>query len=84
MAGSKKNKLKKSQSPLKTTETPPQVLANDDDDLMNVLFAQLDSRNPTVQAESATIIKEIQCDAQANRWKEITNKTPRLDSRLGR
>jgi OTU domain-containing protein 6 len=73
MAGSKKNKLKKSQSPLKTTETPPQVLANDDDDLMNVLFAQLDSRNPTVQAESATIIKEIQCDAQANRM-EGNNK----------
>lgn len=66
MAGSKRSKLKKSLSPFKTTETPPQVLANDDDNLMNDLFAQLDSRNPTVQAGSATVINEIQCDAQVN------------------
>jgi len=73
MAGSKRNKHKNSQSPSKTTETPPQVLANDDDNLMNDLFAQLDSRNPTVQAESATVINEIQCDPQANRM-EGNNK----------
>lgn len=73
MAGSKRNKLKKALSPSKTTETPPQVLANDDDNLMNDLFAQLDSRNPTVQAESATVINEIQSDAQANRM-EGNNK----------
>lgn len=74
MAGSKRNKLKKSLSPFITTETPPQVLANDDDNLMNDLFAQLDSRNPTVQAESATIINEIQVDAQANRMEGNTKQ----------
>lgn len=54
--GSKKNKTKKITSQLPPIEQPP--IAHDDD-LMDDLFAQLDSQNQTVQAESAAVINEI-------------------------
>lgn len=60
MAGSKR-KLKK-----KTIPPPPIKDQDDDDDLMNELLAQLDSRDETVQAESATIIQEIKLNEQVD------------------
>ncbi|KAF8077990.1 hypothetical protein FPV67DRAFT_1685589 [Lyophyllum atratum] len=55
MAGSKKNKLKKVLSSPQEPLTPAV-----DGDLMDDLFAQLDSRDQTVQAESAALINEVQ------------------------
>ncbi|KAG6911493.1 hypothetical protein DXG01_014567 [Tephrocybe rancida] len=55
MGSSKRNKLKKAMPPPQDAPTFPV-----DDDLMDDLFAQLDSRDKTVQAESAVVIKEIQ------------------------
>jgi OTU domain-containing protein 6 len=60
MAGSKRKPKKKTISP------PPIKNQDDDDDLMNELFAQLDSRDETVQAESATVIHEIKLNEQAD------------------
>ena len=53
--GSKK-KTKKGASQLPPVEPPPAV---QDDDLMDDLFAQLDSKDQTVQAESAAVINEM-------------------------
>ncbi|KAG6854318.1 hypothetical protein C0991_008213 [Blastosporella zonata] len=55
MAGSKKNKPKRA-LPLPQDVSTPHV----DEDLMDDLFAQLDSRDQTVQAESAAVITEVQ------------------------
>lgn len=53
--GSKKNKIKKVFAP----STPPPSNAVDDD-LVADLLTELDSRNKTVQQESATVLEEIQ------------------------
>jgi len=58
MAGSKR-KLKKKTIP------PPPVTNQDDEDLMNELLAQLDSRDETVRAELATI-NEMNLNEQAD------------------
>jgi OTU domain-containing protein 6 len=63
MAGSKRNKLKKAFFP--PTAPPPQMPA-DDEELMDDLMAQLDSRNQTVQSESANVLNEMQIDKQVN------------------
>jgi OTU domain-containing protein 6 len=54
--GGSKNRIKKAltPSPSKSPET-----AADDNDLMDDLFAQLDSKDETVQAESANVLQEI-------------------------
>ncbi|KAF5381029.1 hypothetical protein D9615_003917 [Tricholomella constricta] len=54
-AGSKKFKQKKVHSPPQDLPPPPV-----DDELMDDLFAQLDSRDQTVQAASAVVINEVQ------------------------
>lgn len=46
----------------------------DDDELMDDLLAQLDSKNKTVQAESATVINEMQLNDVANQI-EKSSKT---------
>ena len=58
MAGSKRGKVRKalSQRSHPSTAAPP---SQDDDELMDELLAQLDSRDETVQAESAAVIQEI-------------------------
>ncbi|CAA7271740.1 unnamed protein product [Cyclocybe aegerita] len=63
MAGSKKNKAKKvfSRQP-----TPPPIMNQDADELMNDLLAQLDSRDETVQAESAQVLNDMNLNEQAN------------------
>lgn len=55
LMGTKKNKLKKAISP-----TQPPLAPHVDDDLMDDLLAQLDSRDQTVQLESAAVINDIQ------------------------
>ncbi|KAK7054934.1 OTU protein [Paramarasmius palmivorus] len=65
--GSKKNKLKKAFSPASKSPTPPVL---QDDDLMDDLLAQLDSKDQTVKQESANIIKEIQHTAE----EQVTKK----------
>jgi len=74
MAGSKRNKLKKAFSPSLPTTSPPQMAA-DDEELMSDLMAQLDSRDQTVQSESANVLNEMQVNkhagmAEASRQKQ--------------
>lgn len=64
MAGSKRNKLKKVLSPAQSTTPPP--MAQDDEELMNDLMAELDSRDKTVQSESANVLNAMQINQQAN------------------
>ncbi|GBE82314.1 cysteine proteinase [Sparassis latifolia] len=65
MAGPKRSKLKKALLPSSHTSTPPNPGMNDDE-LMDDLMAQLDSRNQAVQAESATVINEMQIQKAAD------------------
>ncbi|KAH8106703.1 hypothetical protein BXZ70DRAFT_1003623 [Cristinia sonorae] len=62
--GSKRNKIKKMLSP--ANSPPPPSVSPEDDDLMDDLFAQLDSKDQTVQAESATVISEMQLNQTVN------------------
>ncbi|KAK0459682.1 uncharacterized protein EV420DRAFT_1537170 [Desarmillaria tabescens] len=55
MAGPRKSKLRKTGNSL----PPPPPPGVDDDDLMNELMAQLDSRDQTVQTESATVLQDM-------------------------
>lgn len=60
--GAKRNKLKKVLSP--TPASPPPAM-DDDNDLMDDLMAQLDSRDQNVQAESATVLNDMQVNKAA-------------------
>ncbi|KAF8894574.1 OTU-domain-containing protein [Infundibulicybe gibba] len=64
MAGSKRNRLKKALSPSEPAQPSPDNL-DDDDELMNDLLAQLDSRDQVVQVESATILNDMQLTERA-------------------
>ncbi|KZT68968.1 cysteine proteinase [Daedalea quercina L-15889] len=65
MAGSKRSKLKKALSPpFGKTPEPEQTM--DDDALMDDLMNQLDSRNKTVQSESAAVLTEIKINKVAD------------------
>ena len=67
MAGSKRSKLKKALSPpFASTKSPEPEPAMDDDALMDDLMAQLDSRDTTVQAESATVLHEMNLNKAAD------------------
>jgi hypothetical protein len=66
MAGSKRAKLKKAFSP----PTPVPVANADDRELMDELMAQLDSKNQTVQIESATVLNAMQLNKQAGQDKQ--------------
>jgi len=74
MAGSKRNKLKKVLS-------PPAPVAQDDEELMNDLMAQLDSRDKTVQAESANVLNAMQLDRQANTAQQKQDPKGRYQAR---
>ncbi|KAF5391286.1 hypothetical protein D9757_001928 [Collybiopsis confluens] len=59
--GSKRNKLKKAFStPFSQSPPPPAPDTNDDAELLDDLMAQLDSPDPTVQNESAQVIRDLQ------------------------
>lgn len=60
--GSKRNKLKKALSP--NNDTPP--MNQEDEQLMNDLMAQLDSRDKSVHSESAAVLTEMELNKQAN------------------
>ncbi|KAF9464651.1 hypothetical protein BDZ94DRAFT_1161340 [Collybia nuda] len=64
MAGSKKNKSKKMLSPSNSIHSPPIPDSHAQDELMDDLLAQLDSRDGTVQSESINILNEIQLNKQ--------------------
>ncbi|KAH7916043.1 hypothetical protein BJ138DRAFT_766439 [Hygrophoropsis aurantiaca] len=64
MGSSKRNKIKKAFSP-SHTDIPPAGSTQDDNDLMNDLLAELDSRDQTVQGESATVLAEMQAAADS-------------------
>lgn len=65
MAGSKKNKGKKAPASAPPVAPPPENTM-DDEDLMEDLMAQLDSKNSTVQGESAAVLNEMQLRQDAN------------------
>lgn len=67
MAGSKRNKLKKLVSPSASNDDFQPKSAAEDDDLVNDLLAQLDSRDGDVQKESAQVLKEMQMEQHADR-----------------
>ena len=72
----KKNKLKKMLSP--PAPAPPPVDTNvDDDELMDDLFAQLDSKNETVKQESAAVLSEMNIDKVADKL----DSAPKKDSK---
>ncbi|KAI0046109.1 cysteine proteinase [Auriscalpium vulgare] len=58
--GSKKNKLKQMISP--PTSSPPPPQSTDDAELMDDLLAQLDSRDQSVQKESAVVLEDMKLD----------------------
>jgi OTU domain-containing protein 6 len=65
MAGSKRNKIKKAFSPTKTVESPPPPIT-EDNDLMDDLFAQLESKDKIAQETSAEILKDASLDSVAD------------------
>lgn len=68
--GSKKNRVKKVFAPSPAT---PNNNATDDhttDDLVDDLLTELNSRDPTVQRESATVLEEIQTRQQSQAAQE--------------
>ncbi|KAI0374815.1 cysteine proteinase [Pilatotrama ljubarskyi] len=70
----KKSKLKKMLSP----PTPPPADTNmDDDQLMDDLLAQLDSKDDSVKQESATVLNEMQIDKVADRLEAAPKKDPK-------
>lgn len=69
--GAKKNKLKRMLSP---TTPPPAEASADDDELMDDLFAQLDSKDGAVRHESATVLNEMQIDRVADQLESAPKK----------
>lgn len=78
MAGSKRNRLKNVLSQSQST-APPSDPTVDDDELMNDLIAQLDSKDTNVQSESAEVLKEMQTNQ--NFFAEDTSKKKGSKSR---
>ncbi|THH32125.1 hypothetical protein EUX98_g2074 [Antrodiella citrinella] len=73
MAAGKKNKLRKMLSPPATSPPPPSVHP-EDDDLMDDLFSQLDSKDQNVQAESAAVLTEMQVHQPATAKKDSKSR----------
>jgi hypothetical protein len=65
--GSKKNRVKKVFTPSPAAPTPNHhtIDDNDNDNLVDELLTELDSRNETTQRESATVLEEIQTRQQS-------------------
>ncbi|KAH9951344.1 cysteine proteinase [Amylocystis lapponica] len=77
MAGSKKKKPHKTLSPSTSTKPPSPPPTMDDDELMDELMAQLDSKDQTVQAESADVLTEMRIKKAA----DSAPSTPKQDSK---
>ncbi|KAI0637043.1 cysteine proteinase [Trametes polyzona] len=67
----KKNKLKKMLSP---PTPPPADTMVDDDELMDDLLAQLDSRDESTRKESATVLNEMQIGEVADKLESAPKK----------
>lgn len=68
MAGSKRNKVKKMLSPpkaLQPVQSPPEQVV-EDEDLMDDLFAQLDSQDKGAREQSAAILQGSNINAVAD------------------
>ncbi|KAF9005609.1 hypothetical protein BDQ17DRAFT_1240107 [Cyathus striatus] len=65
MPPSKRNKVKK---PPPSYPDPPLPPMDQDEDLVNDLLAQLDSRDRVVQKESANVLNQMQLNKQADDW----------------
>jgi OTU domain-containing protein 6 len=63
MAGSKKKRLTKSAV---SQPVPAVTGTSNDDELVNDLLAQLDSRDKTVQSQSAIVLNEMQLNKRAD------------------
>ncbi|KAJ3525510.1 hypothetical protein NM688_g8393 [Phlebia brevispora] len=77
MGGSKRNKVKKLLSPSRALTPPAPDNALNDDDLMDDLLAQLDSRDKASQTEAATVVSEMQPTQVA----EQAEAAPKQDSK---
>ncbi|KAJ7285884.1 hypothetical protein C8J57DRAFT_1051385 [Mycena rebaudengoi] len=79
----KRNKLKKALSPVLPANM---ASTNDDDDqdLMNDLLAQLDSRDEIVQQESANVLNEMNLNQQANKLESKQDAKSRFKARQAR
>ncbi len=60
---------------------PPEV---DDDDLMNDLMAQLDSRDGTVRAESAAVLQDMTLEKDIVKKRSLKGSAPRTGSKSDR
>ena len=74
MAGSKRNKIKKALSPTKKSVEPPLPPVVDDGDLMDDLFAQLDSKDKAAQETPAEILKDASIDSAADNLEKESKK----------
>lgn len=64
--GSKKNRVKKVFAPTLTAPNNHAIDEHTDANLVDDLLAELNSRDETVQRESATVLEEIQTRQQAD------------------
>lgn len=76
MGGSKRNKVKRLLSPRSATPAPPEPALNDDD-LMDDLMAQLESKDVGTHTEAAVIVNEMEPIAVA----EAAEAAPKQDSK---
>lgn len=72
MPSSKRNKSKKS-----TSATPTDTLTLPDDELMNDLFLQLDSRDKQSQQESGSVTEPRDTNTPGNKVEEKIESGPR-------
>ncbi|KAI0093613.1 cysteine proteinase [Irpex rosettiformis] len=72
MAGSKRNKIKRVLSPTKNVESPPPIV--EDDDLMDDLFAQLESKDRATQETSAEILKDANIESTVDNIEKENKK----------
>lgn len=75
MGGSKRQKLKKALSPDQAPPAPVMDTALPNDDLMDDLLAQLDSKDKTVREESASIIQDVQLNQAAENTTKLDTKS---------
>ncbi|KAI0695925.1 cysteine proteinase [Cytidiella melzeri] len=77
MAGSKRNKIRKVLSPTRASVDSPPPTINDDNDLMEDLLAQLDSRDKAAQEQSAEILKDASLDSVASNLEKESKQDSR-------
>ncbi|KIJ69420.1 hypothetical protein HYDPIDRAFT_106028 [Hydnomerulius pinastri MD-312] len=84
MAGSKRNKSKKAASAPPATYTAPPPAPEDEEELMNDLLAELNSRDKTVQQESAAVLQDIHTNKVAETVEQGSKKQDSKSRHLAR